>query len=252
MLFFYYVFIFLIGLSLGSFLNVVIFRFNTGHSAVRGKSKCVNCQLTIRWFDLMPVLSYFLLGGKCRNCRKKISPMYPVVELSVAVILLLFFSNIQQPSYLAALNALIILLFTLIIFLDVRYFIIPDKILASLAIVTTGSKLLDGNTDFSHLLIFALGLTSFFAILFLVSRGKWIGFGDVKLILLIGFLLGYPLSYLAVILSIWIAAIFSIILLIAKRATAKTEISFGAFLSAITVVFIIFGHELQKISQYFY
>ncbi len=248
---FYYFLIFLVGLSVGSFFNVVIFRFNGKKSITGGRSKCLNCGSSIRWYDLIPILSYIILRGKCRECKKKISPLYPVVEVSTAAILLLFFLNTSVISLLTGISAFIIALLVLIVFFDIRYLIIPDKILVLLIIAVVGSKLLSDNTDFYRLLISALGLTSFFAILFLASRGRWIGLGDVKLIFIIGLLLGYPLGYLSVVLSVWTAAIFSIALLVSRKATAKTEIPFGSFLSAITIIFIIFNHELQEVARYF-
>lgn len=249
---YYYVFIFLIGLVLGSFFNVIIFRFNTGRGVIKGRSKCIKCRSIIKWFDLVPVLSYFLLKGRCRKCKGRISPLYPIVEISTAATLLLLFLRTPVVSYLTALNVLIVLLFVLILFLDIRYFIIPDKILILLIVVVAGLKLTSGNTNFFYLLISALGLTAFFAILFLVSKGGWIGLGDVKLIFLIGLLLEYPASYVAIISSVWLATGFSIALLVLKRATMKTEVPFGSFLSVTTIIFLIFNNELQKISRYFY
>jgi len=277
---YFYVLIFLIGLSVGSFFNVVIFRFNRpaadvdgalsnrdrsrmGLNSIRrqlrhwdGRSKCLNCDSVIRWFDLVPVLSYFILRGRCRECKKKISPLYPVVEISTAVTLLLLFLNTPVVSYLTTLNVFIVLLLILIVFLDIRYFIIPDKILLLIAAGVITLRLnLNTNlnmTDFYWLLISAFGLTSFFAILYVVSKGRWIGFGDIKLIFLIGFLLGYPMGYLAIVTAVWLATIFSVMLLIVGKANAKTEIPFGSFLSVATIIFIIFNNELQGISRYFY
>jgi prepilin signal peptidase PulO-like enzyme (type II secretory pathway) len=148
-------------------------------------------------------------------------------------------------------SAFIVALFTLIIFIDIRYLIIPDKILILLAGAVVGSKLLAHNADFYRLLISAFGLTSFFAILYVVSKGRWIGLGDIKLIFLIGFLLGYPMGYLAIVTAVWLASIFSIILLAAGKANAKTEIPFGSFLSAATIIFVIYNNELQEIAKYF-
>jgi len=249
---YYYFLIFLIGLVLGSFFNVIVFRFGTGKSVVKGRSKCLNCGSVIRWFDLVPILSYFILKGRCRKCKKKISPLYPVIEISTAVTLLLLFLNTPVVSYLTALNAFIVLLLVLVVFLDILYFTIPDKILILIAASAIMLRFNLNMTDFYWLLISALGLTAFFAILFLVSKGRWIGLGDIKLIFLIGFLLGYPTGYLSIVAAVWLATIFSAILLIQKKATAKTEIPFGSFLSVSTIIFIIFSNELQKISRYFY
>jgi|SRR3989338_4022554 len=249
---YYYILIILVSLSLGSFFNVIIFRFNTDQNATKGRSKCLKCHSTVRWLDLIPIFSYFILGGKCRNCGTKISPMYPVVEASTAAVLLLLFLNTQTVSYLTMLNALTVLLFMLVIFFDMRYFIIPDKILVLLTIIAIIFMLFGHNMTFPNLLISGLSLASFFAILFIASHGRWIGFGDVKLVLLIGLLLGYPFGFLAVTSSIWAATIFSVLLLATGRADLKTKIPLGSFLSATTIIFIIFNHELQEISKYFY
>src|SRR3989344_5902177 len=247
----FYFFIFLIGLSIGSFFNVIIFRFGTENSAIEGRSKCLNCNSIIKWFDLIPIFSYFVLRGRCRKCKVKISPLYPVVELTTASALLLFFLNTSSVSYSTAINAFIILILTLIIFIDIRYLIISDKILVLLAVAAIGLKLLADNADFYWLLISAFGLTSFFAILYIVTKGRWIGLGDIKLIFFIGFLLGFSMGYLAVVTAVWLGAIFSIMLLLANKATAKTEIAFGSFLSTATIIFIIFNNEFQEISKYF-
>ena len=257
---YFYIFVFLIGLSVGSFFNVIIFRFGTSKNVVKGRSRCPNCDSVIKWFDLVPVLNYFVLKGRCRGCKKKISPLYPMVETSTAATLLLLFLNTPIVSYLTILNAFIILLLILVIFLDIRYLVIPDKILILIALGIVMLRFNLNITDFywlpavslSNLLISALGLTSFFAILHIVSKGRWIGLGDIKLIFLIGFLLVYPMNYLAIVTAIWLAAIFSIILLIQKKATAKTEIPFGSFLSVATIIFIIFNNELQEVAKYFY
>lgn len=248
----YYILIFLVGLSLGSFFNVIIFRFNTSLSPLRGRSKCLSCGAELRWWTLIPLLSYFLIKGRCISCKRKISLIYPVVEFATAVILTFFFIKTGGISYLFILNGFILLLFFILIFLDIFYFIIPDKILLLIASVIISLKFFAINVNFINLLISALGLTSFFAILFLVSKGKWIGLGDIKLIFLMGLLFGYPLGYFAIVLSVWSAAIFSMVLLVLKRATAKTEIPFGAFLSISSIIFIIFNHEFQEIFRYFY
>ncbi len=247
----YYTIILLTGLAVGSFFNVIIFRFNKKRSVIKGRSKCLNCNLAVRWFDLIPVFSYFALRGRCRKCNINISPLYPTVEITTATLLLLLFLNTPLVSTLSMVNAVIVLLLTLITFIDLRYLIIPDKVLILLVIASVSSKMLTGDTDFYWLLISAFGLTLFFAILYLVSKGRWIGLGDIKLIFLIGFLLGYPMGYLAIVTAVWLAAIFSISLLLTKKVTVKTEIPFGSFLSIATIIFVIYNYEFQKIAKYF-
>ena len=209
---YFYVFIFLIGISVGSFFNVVIFRFGTGKSVVKGRSKCLNCGSVIGWYDLAPVFSYFILRGRCRKCNVRIPLLYPVVEIATATVLLLLFLNDPVISLSTMINALIVMFLTLIIFLDIRYLIIPDKILVLLAAAALMSLILRLNLNIG-LLISAFGLTLFFAILYVASKGRWIGLGDIKLVFLIGLLLGYPMGYLAIVAAIWLAAIFFSILL---------------------------------------
>ena len=260
---YYYILIFLIGLSVGSFFNVIIFRFDRPatevasplrrrDSIIWGRSKCRNCDSIIKWFDLIPVLSYFFLKGKCRKCNSKISSLYPATEILTAVVLTLFFLNASGTAFSMVINSVLILSLVLILFLDIRYLTIPDKILVVMAAAVFLLKLPENNLNLYSLVISSLGLVSFFAILFIASKGRWIGLGDLKLIFIMGFLLEFPLNYFAVVLSVWTAAIFSIFLLITGRATAKTEIPFGSFLSATAITFIIFNHEVQEISQYFY
>jgi len=248
---YYLILIFITGLALGSFFNVVIFRFGTGRSIIGGRSECLKCRSIIRWFDLIPVASYFLLKGKCRNCKEKISFYYPIVELTTAIVLVTTFLEGSEITLLLFLNAITVTIFILILFVDIRYLIIPDKLVILLAVMAVSLKIIAVSGNFLQPLTFSLAVTSFFAILFIASKGRWIGLGDVKLIFVIGFLLGYPLGYLSVVLAVWLAFIFSILLIVVRKADMKTEIPFGSFLSASAIIFIIFSSELQKISQYF-
>ena len=196
---------------------------------MRGRSECANCLATIKWFDLIPIISYFLLKRRCRNCKAKISLLYPIVETTIAIVLLLFFLfrpelvyvNIVMLAYVV-----VVALLMLIFFLDARYLIIPDKILAMLAVLIVGLKMAEGKSGLANTLIFPLGLSAFFGILFMVSKGRWIGLGDVKLIFLIGVLLGYPMGYLSIVASVWLATLFSLILIVAGKTNRKTEIPF--------------------------
>src|SRR3989338_5325553 len=144
----FYLFIFLVGLSVGSFFNVIIFRFGTGKSVVKGRSNCLNCGSVIRWLDLIPVFSYFVLRGKCKSCGISISPLYPVVEITTGALLLLLFLNTPVISYMTMISAFVIAFLVLIIFIDIRYLIIPDKILFLLIGAVICSKLLADNADF--------------------------------------------------------------------------------------------------------
>src|SRR3989344_8864778 len=152
-------FIFLIGLSVGSFLNVIIFRLDKKGGLLTGRSECSKCLKRLKWYDLFPVLSYIFLGGRCRNCKEKISFIYPIVELLTAFCLLLFY--IFYKPVLGIIDfyfLLIIFSFITLIFFDYLYFLIPDKIILPLAIVSILFNYFFRRPEFVVLLLSALTL----------------------------------------------------------------------------------------------
>ncbi len=256
-----YLLIFLFGLSVGSFFNVVLarlpalYRNGTGRAwagLLWGRSHCVSCRAVLPWYDLIPVFSFFFLRGKCRFCGEAIALRYPIVELSTALGLILFIS--RQTSGLGGedvFSALILMGFVLILFFDYFHFIIPDAvvlILFALALsfygIVAPSRLLGAvGTGFL--------LGTLFAILYMVSRGRWIGFGDVKLAALLGFWFRHPVALVVVVAAFWGAALWAVVLLATGRGTGKTALPFGSFLAGASVAAIIFSHELQFFDRLF-
>lgn len=236
------VFIFIIGLSLGSFLSVAITRLTKREKGlISGRSRCPRCHHQLAWYDLLPLLSFLLVHGSCRYCHKKISVVYPLIELTTAAVLSLYFYRTGYIfDFSIIFQVIFLLIFISIIFSDFLSFIIPDKII----IPAIGLALLCGiffkRGELPNLLITGLVLGGIFAIIFIVSHGKWLGFGDVKLLILIGLLFGYPLGFLILLISIWIGALWGIGLMTLKRATMKTALPFGIFLSIVSIIFIIF------------
>ena len=236
-----------VGLSIGSFLNVVIFRLGKKGGILLGRSECLHCGRTLKWHDLIPVLSFLTLKGKCRYCRRKISLIYPAVEILTAAAFLAYVYlrntyDIEVIYGLALISGLIVITFS-----DLLELIIPDKIVFPLIILAFAFNL--AAVDISARLITALVLGSIFAIMYLGSRGRWMGLGDAKLVFLIGLALGYPLGVLAVLLSVWTAALVGIALVTAKKATLKTALPLGTFLAISSIILIIFQNELQKVTQ---
>ena len=239
--------ILILGLSIGSFLNVIIFRLGKKGGILLGRSECPHCGHTLKWRDLIPVLSFLSLKRKCRYCRRKISWIYPAVEILTAVAFLAYvhFRNTYDVEVIYGL--VLISGFIVIVFSDLLELIIPDKIVFPLIILAFVFNLF--TADISARLITALVLGAIFAIMYLGSRGQWLGLGDAKLVFLIGLALGYPLGVLAVLLSVWTGALVGIVLVMAKKATLKTALPMGTFLALATIILIIFQNELQKITQ---
>lgn len=246
-----YLIFFLLGISIGSFINVLTLRWSK--SILWDRSRCPRCLVILPWYDLIPIGSFIFLSGYCRNCKNKISLIYPIVEIlgGIAFMGFVVFNRLSlSPIYILDLF-LIAALISIIIF-DYLYYIIPDKIVYPAVLITLLADFFSRSSLFPSLLISGLGLAGFFAILYLISRGNWIGFGDIKLIFLVGLIFGYPLGLFAVVISIWIAAIWGIGLILLKRATLKTALPFGLFLSAVSIFFLIFQNETQKIINHFF
>mgnify|MGYP001595002454 CR=1 FL=1 len=239
--------ILLLGLSIGSFLNVVIFRLDKKSGILFGRSECQSCGHIIKWYDIVPIVGFLFLKGRCRHCRQKISQIYPAVEIVTALSFFAYFyfrsvTNIGSFYELTLISGLVA-----IAFFDLLDFIIPDKIVFPLIILAFVFNL--NAPDMLIKLATALTIGSLFAIIYLGSRGRWMGLGDAKLVFLIGLMFGYPLGVLAVLLSIWTAALVGIALIAVKKATLKTALPLGTFLSISSIIFIIFQNELQKITQ---
>jgi len=241
--------ILIIGLSVGSFLNVVIFRLDKRGGILTGRSECRSCKNVLKWYDLIPIFSFLILWGRCRYCKKNISRIYPFVEIITAISFwaYFYFRGFTAGSIydLVLISALIVLMF-----FDLLYFIIPDKIIFPLIVLALVYNF--RMPDFENHLSTALILAAIFAIMHMVSRGHWMGLGDAKLVFLIGVVFGYPLGILSVLLSVWTAALIGMGLVVARKATLKTALPLGTFLASSSIIFIIFQNELQKIFRIFF
>lgn len=219
---------FLFGLIVGSFLNVVILRYNTGKSFA-GRSGCFVCGATLMWYELIPVLSFFFQGGHCRSCKSEISLQYPLVELLTGFIFALitwqFFPRIPFILFFFVVWSLLIV----ITVYDLRHKIIPDGLVYGLMLLTGARALVMG--DYPALIAGLCGLL-FFGSLWYFSGGKWMGFGDAKLATGLGFLLGPSLGSAALVLSFWIGALYGLVVLSLphRRVTLRSEVPFAPFL----------------------
>ncbi|MBI4120579.1 MAG: prepilin peptidase [Parcubacteria group bacterium] len=224
-------FTFALGLAAGSFLNALVWRYHEGRSFVKARSQCTSCGHTLGFWDLIPLVSFVMLGGRCRYCSAKIGLQYPVVELSAALGLVIIAGlslGGLERLWLGGLFLLALLIFVY----DLKYLIIPDAFVAAGLVWLMIGLLGLGLDDWAGRLLTALGIFGFFAALYFLSRGRWIGGGDGKLGFLIGLWLGWPLGVLGVFLSYILGAVVGVLLIGLGKATLKSQIPFGPFMVA--------------------
>jgi len=246
--------IFIFGLIIGSFLNCVIFRLEKGESFLRGRSHCPHCKHLLAWYDLIPVLSFIILRRQCRYCKKPISWQYPVVELITGIlfILPLFLSPLHYSvvSYLGLLFYFLIISFLIIIFIyDLKHFIILDKVLFPAIIISFLYLTVNSQLSIINYSLSALGAFAFFLSIYLISKGKWLGFGDVKLVILLGLLLGWPKILLSLFLSFVIGGMIGIGLIVFSKQKLKSEVPFAPFLILGALIAFFLGKQI--ITWYF-
>jgi len=234
-----------LGLVIGSFLNVVIYRLPRGLGYVRGRSFCPKCKHKINWFDNVPVISFLILKGHCRFCGKRISWQYPLVELLTGVLFYL-----SYLSHLSFLSYLLICGLVVIFFIDLEHQIIPDEIVIPLSILflvyflMTNPQLL-----ITNYLITALISFLFLYFIFLLTKGKGMGFGDVKLAFLMGLVLGFPKIVVAFYLAFLTGAFIGIILILLGKAKLKQKIAFGPFLVFGTIFSLLWGEKIVTLAE---
>lgn len=260
------VLVFFFGTIIGSFLNVVIYRFNSGKT-LGGRSMCFSCGKTLHWYELVPLASFIVQRGRCVKCRSVISSQYPIVEALTGIIFvalafklfpLLLISTTVFVTFLTV-SCYLWCIWLVISVYDIRHTIIPEQLVWSANIVALLSLCIFSNTNIvfhlpalNELLAGPLLALPFWA-LWYGSKGKWMGLGDAKLMLGLGWFLGIAIGFAGMLLAFWIGAFFAIILLALKhsRYTMKSEIPFGPFLVLGAFVAYILSLDLVAIVSIF-
>ena len=257
--------VFLAGASLGSFLNVVLYRHKKGENWVLDRSHCENCGYKIAWYDNIPLLSWVILRGKCRACQEKISLIHPVMELLMGMLFVWwlmigvwFFQltreplNFIQPLYWLGVGVMLVT----IVVVDFREKIIPNTVNLFLLFWTLGYRLLlsclgaQRWEDFGVAVICAVVFGSLFWLVHVLA--EWIygqdafGMGDVKFIVIMGLLLGWPRILVALMVAFGVGSVVGIGLILAGKGGRKMQLALGPFLVVGTVVALIYGFNIWQ------
>ncbi len=241
-----YLFIFVFGLIAGSFLNVVIFRQGTGRT-LSGRSGCLSCGGNLRWYELLPVASFIIQRGRCRQCGSPISWQYPLVELLTGILFAVIYFVFQVSPLMVVFFWLVSCLLIIIAVYDFRHKIIPNSSVYLLILFGLARAL--ATRDWSGLITGAVIGLLFFAI-WRLSVGRWLGFGDVKLALGLGLLTGPMQGLSALVISVWLGAGIGLALIALgktglfsrfKSFTMKSELPFAPFLIAGFLASILFN-----------
>jgi prepilin signal peptidase PulO-like enzyme (type II secretory pathway) len=259
-----YVILAVLGLCLGSFVNALVWRVHEQSksskkaknlSIISGRSMCPHCKHELATKDLIPVFSWLFLGGRCRYCQKSISHQYPIVELATALVFIL--SYVFWPGGVVGHSQWLLFatwivasvgLMALLIY-DFKWMLLPNRILYPTFFVALAGRLAyialysNSPAHFLWRLVLSLGVSSgIFYLLFTFSRGRWIGFGDVRLGLITGTVLASPTkSFLMIFLASLLGTIFVLPLMYTNKKSLSAKIPYGPFLITATWLTLLFG-----------
>lgn len=272
-----YIALILFGLCLGSFAGATVWRIRAkqleqdkkdgeeynkkeyahlkkllGKKTADDRSKCLHCGYELKWYDLIPLVSWLSLKGKCRNCKKPIGILEPLIELGVAVFFVVSYAfwplPLDTPLQIAHLIIWLIagVIMAVLWAYDAKWYLLPDKYSIALAVAGAAAVIVSAHSfqDYLNAAGSVAILAGLYAVLHFVSRGRWVGFGDVKLGLGLGLLLGnWELAFVALFLANFIGCLIVIPLLASKKLTRTSRVPFGPFLIIGTVTAWLWGQQ---------
>ncbi|OGY53761.1 MAG: hypothetical protein A3A24_02515 [Candidatus Buchananbacteria bacterium RIFCSPLOWO2_01_FULL_46_12] len=234
--------LFIFGLAIGSFLNVVVYRFSQNQSLLFPASHCPHCKRKIKLYDNIPLISFIILRGRCRFCQKPIAWQYPLVEFFTALIFVWLYWQFGLTGQFFTI--LIFALFLVVIFLyDLKYYLILDRVTIPAAVLAILLNYFIG-ADLSNLFLAGLVGAAFFGLQYFVSGGRWVGGGDIRLGALMGLMLGWPLLVAALFISYLSGAVIGLILIGFGKKKMSSQLPFGAILAPATLVTLVYGQAL--------
>jgi len=263
---------FIVGLIIGSFLGAANYRLKTAEDIVFKRSHCPRCRHDIRWYDNIPLLSFVILHGRCRDCRKYISREYPLIELMTGILFAgvalkffgapllgvsgIIFGTIGTSAIIDMSFLLFAVCYLVIIFWhDYDFMLIPDAVVYPAIFVTffyqiykyiqSPLSIANFHSPLTGAVLSALGAALFFFFLIWVSKGKWIGGGDVKLGFLAGLIVGWPKILFVFFLTYLIGSVISLALIALKKKTWKSQVPFGPFMVAAILIVLFFSDQIQ-------
>lgn len=250
-IYFIYLLVILLGLAVGSFLNVVILRFDDLKSVVSTRSHCMKCKKQIPWYDLVPFFSYLILRGKCRFCKKDISIQYPIIEAVTAIIFACIywhFGITWSSLFILVISSILIVIAAY----DTLHLELPDilsylGIIISIGFIFYKVAIAGEITVYQAYLPYIYGLLAgvgLMGILVILSRQKWMGAGDILVGSLMGLFLGFSNTLVALFFAFAIGAIFGLILIAMKKKGVKDVVPFAPFLVTGTFIALFFGTQI--------
>ena len=239
--------IFIIGICVGSFLNVLVDRLPREETIFVGRSHCDFCHRPLAWYDMFPLFSFLVLAGKCRYCHKFIGWKYPLIEFTTGIV----FASMPFLIPLSNIALFLIFLgicccFIVIFYTDLFSGIIPDSMVVGLFVLTI-IKIVITHQSFLISGITGIICGLFFLLLHILTRGRGMGLGDVKYALVMGFLLGFPISIVGFYIAFLTGAVLSLILVVTKKKSFGGSVSFGPFLIFGTIVTLFWGSALWNL-----
>lgn len=242
--------IFILGLIIGSFLNVVVLRLKANEKFVRGRSHCDKCDHILKWYENVPLLSYVFLLGKCLKCKQNISLQNPLVELITGCLFLIVYL-INGFNILSLIFYFVVISFLIIIFIyDLKYYLILDKVSIPAIVFVFLFQiifLILGYQTFNHFLFVILSGViggAWFALQFFLSKGKWVGGGDIRLGFLMGLILGWPGILVALGLAYVGGTIILLPFVLIQKKKMKSQIPFGTFLVPATIAVMFWQGQI--------
>ncbi len=259
--------VFILGLAIGSFLNAYIWRLHISEalppairrqglpvSVWRGRSMCPKCKKPLAWYELIPLVSFALQRGRCRGCKGKIDWQYPLVELAAGILFVLAYIRFDIPTTILHSTFFILhfyLLATLVILFvyDLRYGLVPDRVVLPAILVAFLFSIMQYNVTLHAIryTLYAIFVgAGFFALQYYLSRGRWLGAGDIRIGALMGAMLGWPFILEGLVISYAIGGVFALALIVARKKQFGQTLPLGTFLTLGTAIVFLYGEQIWR------